>query len=52
MTETASQIATLRPEDFLAGQTGCGQVLPHAQIEILQETIAIRSSALALGYYP
>ncbi|HEY9907512.1 MAG TPA: 2-succinylbenzoate--CoA ligase [Thermosynechococcaceae cyanobacterium] len=52
MTETASQIATLRPEDFFAGQTGCGQVLPHAQIEILQETIAIRSSALALGYYP
>ena len=52
MTETASQIATLKPEDFLVGRTGCGQVLPHAQIEIRDGTIAIRSASLALGYYP
>ena len=52
MTETASQIATLKPEDFLAGCTGCGQVLPHAQIEVLEGSIAIRSTSLALGYYP
>lgn len=52
MTETASQITTLKPEDFLAGQTGCGQVLPHAQVEILEGSIAVRSTSLALGYYP
>jgi len=34
MTETASQIATLKPQDFLAGNNTCGQVLPHAQIFI------------------
>lgn len=32
MTETASQIATLHPDDFLAGRTGCGQILPHADL--------------------
>jgi O-succinylbenzoic acid--CoA ligase len=63
MTETASQIATLKPEDFLAGRSGCGQVLPHAEITIRSATgesvpagqagaIVIRSAALALGYYP
>jgi o-succinylbenzoate---CoA ligase len=53
MTETASQIATLKPDDFLQGKTGCGQVLPHAQIEIREEeAIAIQSQSLALGYYP
>ncbi|WP_416666488.1 AMP-binding protein [Egbenema bharatensis] len=34
MTETASQVATLKPEDFLAGRSGVGRVLPHAQIQI------------------
>jgi o-succinylbenzoate---CoA ligase len=34
MTETASQIATLKPEAFLRGQTGCGMPLPHAAITI------------------
>jgi o-succinylbenzoate---CoA ligase len=53
MTETASQIATLKPDDFLQGKTGCGKVLPHAQIQISEEgRIAIRSQSLALGYYP
>ncbi len=32
MTETASQIATLKPQDFLAGNNSCGQILPHAKI--------------------
>ena len=32
MTETASQIVTLKPQDFLAGNNSCGQVLPHARI--------------------
>ena len=34
MTETASQVATLKPEEFLAGNNSCGGVLPHAQIKI------------------
>ena len=63
MTETASQIATLKPEDFLRGKIGCGKVLPHAQVQILEEKkgiiqtnkvgrIKIQAKSLALGYYP
>ncbi|MGF1513705.1 MAG: 2-succinylbenzoate--CoA ligase [Elainellaceae cyanobacterium] len=65
MTETASQVATLKPEQFLTGQTGCGLPLPHAKITIgggnsdaLGEPglqvgpIAIAAQSLYLGYYP
>lgn len=63
MTETASQIATLKPERFLAGDRSNGRVLPHANVQILSSqgtplppmqtgTIAIAASSLALGYYP
>jgi O-succinylbenzoic acid--CoA ligase len=63
MTETASQVATLKPEDFLGGNNSCGQVLPHAEItiggnraEILPPgeigIINIKTDSLALGYYP
>ncbi|MBW4618071.1 MAG: 2-succinylbenzoate--CoA ligase [Cyanosarcina radialis HA8281-LM2] len=63
MTETASQIVTLKPEDFLNGNDGCGRVLPHAKVEIIGENdeilgsdrpgiISIQSDSLALGYYP
>lgn len=52
MTETASQIATLQPIDFLNGQSGCGRVLPHAHIAILNHKISIQSKSLMLGYYP
>lgn len=63
MTETASQVATLKPEDFLRGNNSCGQVLPHAEItiggnnfEILPPReigiINIKADSLALGYYP
>ena len=63
MTETASQIATLKPKDFLSGTNNCGQVLPHAQVTIRSFTgqllganqtgiITIKASSLALGYYP
>ncbi|HEY9297532.1 MAG TPA: AMP-binding protein, partial [Phormidium sp.] len=63
MTETASQIATLKPEAFLAGNNSCGQILPHAKViikggngEILgtKQTgmISIQADSLALGYYP
>ena len=63
MTETASQIATLKPEDFLAGNHSCGQILPHAQVTIRGSkgeilcynqvgNIAVNAKSLALGYYP
>jgi o-succinylbenzoate---CoA ligase len=63
MTETASQIATLKPEDFLAGNHTSGQILPHAQITIRSVkgeilgynqvgSIEVNAKSLALGYYP
>lgn len=63
MTETASQIATLKPEDFIKGYNSCGQVLPHAKVTICSPTgqvlganqignITIWAKSLALGYYP
>ncbi|WP_347566376.1 2-succinylbenzoate--CoA ligase [Scytonema sp. UIC 10036] len=63
MTETASQIATLKPDDFLNGKDGCTQLLPHAKVKIYNEqceilnpcqigNIKIYSQSLALGYYP
>jgi O-succinylbenzoic acid--CoA ligase len=63
MTETASQIATLKPENFLSGNNSSGQILPHAKVKICQKKgdflcdkqtgfIAIQSPSLALGYYP
>lgn len=63
MTETASQIATLRPADFLAGHSSCGPILPHTQVTIRDNQgrvltanqpglITIQSQSLALGYHP
>ncbi|BAY25752.1 AMP-dependent synthetase and ligase [Calothrix sp. NIES-2100] len=63
MTETASQIATLKPDDFLNGKVNSGQILPHAQVEILNQqgeildknqtgNITIKAKSLAIGYYP
>ncbi|MDZ8029684.1 2-succinylbenzoate--CoA ligase [Nostoc sp. DedSLP04] len=62
MTETASQIATLKPDDFLSGKISSGQILPHAKVtirnhqgEILNSNqignITIHAQSLALGYY-
>ncbi len=63
MTETASQIATLKPDDFLNGKIGSGQILPHVQVTIRNQqgkalsshqtgNITINTKSLALGYYP
>ena len=63
MTETASGIAILQPEDFLQGENNCGQILPHSQVSICNDmgkqlkqnevgNIIINSQSLALGYYP
>jgi O-succinylbenzoic acid--CoA ligase len=63
MTETASQIVTLKPDDFLKGKTGCGQVLPHAQVTICSPSgevlnsnqigiVTIGTKSLCQGYCP
>ena len=63
MTETASQIATLKPDDFLRGKISSGQILPHAKVTIHNQqgeilnpnqvgNITIQAQSLALGYYP
>ncbi len=63
MTETAAQIATLKPQDFLNGATSCGQVLPHVRVQVCRLSgeslsslqpgrLMIQSAAVALGYYP
>lgn len=63
MTETASQVVTLKPQDFLQGRLDAGNVLPHAQIEILGTTgepvaigqggtITFTAESLFQGYYP
>lgn len=62
MTETASQIATLLPQQFLQGANHCGSVLPHAEINIIDEAgnilpssqigqIQVKSAAVTQGYY-
>jgi o-succinylbenzoate---CoA ligase len=50
MTETAAMVSALTPAEFLAGMTGCGRALPHAQIQTAGQ-IAIKSTSLMLGYY-
>lgn len=63
LTETAAQIATLKPDDFLKGYSNSGKILPHAQVKILsdrrnlltaneQGIIAIHADSLCFGYYP
>ena len=63
MTETASQIVTLKPQEFLKENNSNGQVLPHAKLSIIDQSekllnpyevgiISIQSSSLFLGYYP
>jgi o-succinylbenzoate---CoA ligase len=63
MTETASQVATLLPEKFLAGNRSSGKPLPHAQIAILNDQgqpqslgksgrVVIQARSLAVGYLP
>ncbi|MGB2925018.1 MAG: 2-succinylbenzoate--CoA ligase [Limnothrix sp.] len=53
MTETASQVVALKPEDFLAGKNCAGQVLPHAEIKLSKSgQISIQTQSLFWGYYP
>jgi o-succinylbenzoate---CoA ligase len=58
MTETASQISSLKPAEFLAGNDSCGKVLPHAEIRSIRlsddrvGSIQIKARSLMLGYFP
>jgi o-succinylbenzoate---CoA ligase len=58
MTETSSQIASLKPAEFLAGNNSCGRVLPHAHIDLISTgddgigSIRIQAKSLMLGYFP
>jgi o-succinylbenzoate---CoA ligase len=57
MTETGSQITSLKPAEFLAGNHSCGRVLPHAKIRIgsavnQMGAIEIEAKSLMLGYFP
>ena len=54
MTETASQITSLKPAEFLAGNNSCGRVLPHASIKLRSPDceIQIKAKSLMLGYFP
>jgi o-succinylbenzoate---CoA ligase len=58
MTETAAQITSLKPTEFLVGNNSCGRVLPHAKIQLRSidsdgvGSIAIAAKSLTLGYFP
>jgi o-succinylbenzoate---CoA ligase len=63
MTETAAQVVTLKPHEFLQGNLSTGCTLPHAQISIRDSkgfpldslqtgNIAIQAPSLFRGYYP
>jgi o-succinylbenzoate---CoA ligase len=54
MTETASQITSLKPVEFLAGNNSCGRVLPHVNIKLRSPDgeIQIEAKSLMLGYLP
>jgi o-succinylbenzoate---CoA ligase len=66
MTETGSQVTSLKPVEFLAGNNSCGVALPHAKIHLHAATdivraaqlehptaaIQIKADSLMLGYFP
>lgn len=63
MTELAAAVTLLGPDEFLAGGTGVGRPLPHAEILVrdrlglpappqTEGRIILKSEALFKGYYP
>jgi len=61
MTETAAQVCTLRPNEFLSGRSGVGRSLPHARLSVVDEEgnpvragevgrVRIESTSLFIGY--
>ena len=51
-TETAAQVAALRPAEFARGVRNCGRPLPHADIALRDGCIVVRAASLFRGYYP
>ena len=51
-TETGAMVAALDPADFLAGATGCGWPLPHAQLRSNAngQRLEVRCGSLARGF--
>jgi O-succinylbenzoic acid--CoA ligase len=49
--ETGAMVTALAPERFLAGESGCGAALPHAQLRIdpASAAVQVRAASLALG---
>ena len=63
MSETAAQVATLRPQEFRRGDRSSGAPLPHVTLVIHERSsqplstdtvgqIALQTPALGLGYWP
>jgi O-succinylbenzoic acid--CoA ligase len=59
MTETAAQVMTLHPKEFLAGTQPPGQILPHVTMQLVASSPQSNSGQLQwsgpsthLGYYP
>lgn len=63
MTETASMVSVLKPEDFLKGSHSMGKALPGVTISIVDDednvlpdhkpgTIKVTTESLFYGYYP
>ncbi|MGQ9838256.1 MAG: 2-succinylbenzoate--CoA ligase [Cyanobacteriota bacterium] len=58
LTETASQVCTAFPAEFLGGNDSLGRPLPHAKLQIqstLEDPVGpihLWAESLALGYYP
>jgi o-succinylbenzoate---CoA ligase len=48
MTETASGVVALKPQDFLSGNNSSGQVFPHAQVKIDNTQLANRAGELSV----
>jgi o-succinylbenzoate---CoA ligase len=51
-TETAAMVAALRPEQFLAGDRGCGGPLPHARIDFVDGVVRVTGESVFRGYFP
>ena len=49
--ETGAMVTALAPARFLAGESGCGTALPHAQLRIdpASGAVQVRAASLALG---
>ena len=52
-TETGAMVAALAPQAFLAGDSGCGQPLSHAELRLEPSTgaLQIRSGSLAVALW-